>query len=137
MASDPHPFDREHTRNMHTSGNYCKPCASLERKTRRDTNKAKAISYPGGKCTDCGEEFIGRPEVFDFDHLGDKSSNISSLLYTPSWLLLELEIRKCELVCANCHRTRTSTRLEAGASPRSTRVAPTPTDVLSRFQATL
>lgn len=44
----------------------------------------------------------------DFDHLSDKDFNISrwlksSLNYQHLWQ----EIRKCDLVCANCHRIRT------------------------------
>lgn len=48
----------------------------------------------------------------DFDHVrGVKLANVSRLIAAPTHLLLA-EIEKCELVCAACHRTRTSSRLE-------------------------
>ncbi|GAB3633424.1 hypothetical protein GCM10027421_27770 [Microbacterium shaanxiense] len=62
-------------------------------------------------CTDCGES---DPVVLDFDHLPgvDKRFEISRAVSasTRSWSLIESEIAKCEVVCANCHRRRTSER---------------------------
>lgn len=58
-------------------------------------------------CTDCGIQYP--PYVMDFDHLRDKSFNISmSLGRSPDLLLMEIE--KCDVVCANCHRIRTHER---------------------------
>lgn len=61
-------------------------------------------------CTDCGQEF---PHfVMDFDHVGDKEFNISSAVrFGKSIDTVTIEIEKCELVCANCHRIRTHARL--------------------------
>jgi len=62
-------------------------------------------------CVDCG--FPGReyPYVLDFDHVdGDavKKFNIGSWSHTVlSIEAIKQEIKKCELVCANCHRKRT------------------------------
>lgn len=62
-------------------------------------------------CADCG--FLGKdfPYVLDFDHVGSdtiKKFNIGSWSHTVlSIEAIELEIKKCELVCANCHRKRT------------------------------
>ena len=60
-------------------------------------------------CTDCGHCFP--PECMDFDHTGDdKARNVSAMAcYTLEKVLAE--IAKCEIVCANCHRTRTKNRL--------------------------
>lgn len=62
-------------------------------------------------CTDCGQTF--HPAAMDFDHINDdKSYNIAYLVHigcTEQTLLTE--IAKCELVCSNCHRVRTWTRL--------------------------
>lgn len=59
-------------------------------------------------CKDCG---LNSPaEALTFDHVrGEKKFNIG-----PSWnqgrAALEEEIAKCEVVCANCHATRTKSR---------------------------
>ena len=60
-------------------------------------------------CVDCGETDI---RLLEFDHVrGHKTANISRLLTQGrSWLIIEAEIAKCEIRCANCHRKRTSER---------------------------
>ena len=59
-------------------------------------------------CLDCGGRFPS--ECMDFDHvLGTKIYGIGTMVsYKPS--LLNEELKKCELVCANCHRIRTKKR---------------------------
>lgn len=57
-------------------------------------------------CVDCGERYPYW--VMDFDHLSDKSFNLGKFTtFSVSLDVLKDEISKCELVCANCHRTRT------------------------------
>ncbi len=60
-------------------------------------------------CVDCGES---DPVVLEFDHVrGDKVMAIADLIERhPVLPALETEIAKCEVVCANCHRRRTSMR---------------------------
>lgn len=63
-------------------------------------------------CTDCGGQFP--PYVMDFDHReGEaKLKGISNLVgHTAPWETIEAEIAKCDLVCSNCHRIRTYTRM--------------------------
>ena len=60
-------------------------------------------------CVDCG---VCNHIVLDFDHLKDKKYNISRMIHDGfSWAAIKKEIAKCEVVCANCHRIRTYTRL--------------------------
>jgi len=60
-------------------------------------------------CTDCGKTFL--PCAMDFDHVrGKKKASIKDLTNGASMEALLAEIRKCELVCSNCHRIRTWTR---------------------------
>ena len=53
-------------------------------------------------CIDCG--FRGHPAALDFDHLSDKTINVSS---AKSIAQADAEIAKCEVRCANCHRIKT------------------------------
>lgn len=60
-------------------------------------------------CADCGGSF---PSVcMDFDHVrGDKRFRINaSTVGLPEHILAE-ELKKCEVVCSNCHRLRTARR---------------------------
>lgn len=59
-------------------------------------------------CTDCGKSFP--PIAMDFDHVrGEKVLSIAQMR-SVHWDLVLIELAKCEVVCANCHRVRTSTR---------------------------
>lgn len=64
-------------------------------------------------CMDCGSYF---PAVaMDFDHVrGHKLATISQMTAAKwksvSWGQILVEMAKCDLVCANCHRVRTSNR---------------------------
>ena len=56
-------------------------------------------------CVDCGMTDI---RCLDFDHLGDKKSNISVMVHTSRALsVIKAEIEKCEVRCSNCHRIKT------------------------------
>lgn len=61
-------------------------------------------------CHDCGKHFP--PECMDFDHLpGFQKAGLVSQF--ANWGRKEKameEIKKCEIVCANCHRIRTKNR---------------------------
>ncbi|UOF80534.1 intron transferasE [Caudoviricetes sp.] len=58
-------------------------------------------------CTDCGVRYPYY--VMHFDHLDakQKSAGISQL---RTIALIDIEVKKCELVCANCHAERTHKR---------------------------
>lgn len=56
-------------------------------------------------CVDCGEK---DPIVLEFDHLGDKKKNVSSLTNDATLKRVLEEIAKCEVRCANCHRRKTA-----------------------------
>jgi hypothetical protein len=75
---------------------------------RRQNFLVKLNSLKGNPCLDCGTPFP--PEAMDFDHLqGEKVVRVSAMT-TWSWTRVLIELSKCELVCANCHRTRTQLR---------------------------
>ena len=61
-------------------------------------------------CTDCG---ISYPYyVMEFDHLRDKANTVANITHSGSFENVKKEIKKCELVCANCHKTRTWQRMQ-------------------------
>lgn len=61
-------------------------------------------------CVDCGIKYP--PFVMDFDHLPqfEKSFNIAQVIHVHSLPMILEEIKKCEVVCSNCHRIRTHHR---------------------------
>ncbi len=61
-------------------------------------------------CIDCGKTF--NPWVMEFDHRNkaEKTACVSEVLRYGSQASLEVEIAKCDIVCANCHRERTHKR---------------------------
>ena len=63
--------------------------------------------YSAHPCVDCGED---DPVVLELDHVsGKKLAGVSQLVHnTRSLKVIEDEIAKCEVVCANCHRRRTA-----------------------------
>ena len=79
-------------------------------KKQRLVKKAFLRDYlRASSCMDCG---IGDIVVLDFDHVrGEKIANVTTLVSNnASWQVIKDEIDKCDVVCANCHRRRTSTR---------------------------
>ncbi len=93
-----------------------KSAARLERERRvrkRREKQNRALSWEAmqrrGECADCGLRVTleNRP-VWDWDHRDPtlKSDSVSRLIYRTATKLL-IEIDKCDLRCANCHRIRT------------------------------
>jgi len=60
-------------------------------------------------CVDCGET---DPVVLEFDHIrGKKFGDVATIVgHGNSLELVIAEVKKCEVVCANCHRRRTARR---------------------------
>jgi len=64
--------------------------------------------YKTHPCADCGNN---DPIVLELHHLdpSQKIGGVSQLVHnTRSIKVIEEEIKKCEVVCANCHRHRTA-----------------------------
>lgn len=71
---------------------------------RRKKLKVMAIEYKGGKCMVCGyRKFVG---ALDFHHIDEKTKqfDLSSRGLTRAWSRIQIELDKCVLLCANCHR---------------------------------
>ena len=92
--------------------------ATSERKRLKESNERRKKylanlinSAKSNPCSDCGNSY---PTVcMDFDHVnGKKEFSIARAIGDRLSLdRILLEIEKCELVCSNCHRIRTSNRL--------------------------
>lgn len=76
---------------------------------KRRAQAIKVLDYlETHPCIDCGET---DPLVLDFDHRdpSTKSFNIGEKLTSEAnWELVEAEINKCDVRCANCHRRKTA-----------------------------
>jgi hypothetical protein len=60
-------------------------------------------------CMDCGQRFP--PCCMDFDHRpGEVKSFGISTSRSRSFEVILAEIKKCDVVCSNCHRLRTADR---------------------------
>ena len=95
-------FDRS-TREKTGVQSKCKICARKYAKTQQQGKKVKAILYKGGVCEGCGGAFS--PEVYDFHHRDPTEKEAHwGQLRSWSWNRIVLEIDKCALLCANCHR---------------------------------
>lgn len=70
---------------------------------RRQRIKERAVLYKGGACLICG--YNRCVSALDFHHLNpnEKDFGISNM-YTKNWESIKLELDKCVLLCANCHR---------------------------------
>lgn len=105
-------YGNYNTRDGHLS--WCKPCISARYavgrsiRAKRDRAYMQQIKVERG-CADCG--YNAHPSALDFDHLPGAVKRYR--LCTMSGMrraLIDAEIAKCEVVCANCHRIRTHER---------------------------
>lgn len=73
-------------------------------------------------CMDCG--YRKDDCALDFDHRpGEiKLFSIGAHAAQKAWSLVEQEIKKCDVVCANCHRIRTRDRFRTNFPPPPSKV---------------
>lgn len=77
--------------------------------TIEDSRRRLAAYLTDHPCVDCGQLDI---RVLEFDHVrGDKRDDIARMIeMSYSWPAIEIEIAKCDVRCANCHRIKTCER---------------------------
>jgi hypothetical protein len=90
---------------------YCKCCTKLQTTIRQQKLKEEAINYKGGKCISCNyNDYQG---ALEFHHLDPNEKEFS--ISTTKHLTLEkikVELDKCILLCANCHREIHANRIK-------------------------
>jgi hypothetical protein len=83
--------------------------AVVKRRNREQRRKIRQFLYDylgRNPCIDCGEQ---NPCCLEFDHLRDKTYNVSRMAAQGlSLARVKQEIEKCEVRCANCHRKKTA-----------------------------
>lgn len=62
-----------------------------------------AIEYGGSKCSLCGYKRSKRALVFHHRDPSKKDFGLSVRGLTRSWEKMLAELKKCVLLCANCH----------------------------------
>ena len=101
--------------------------ARSKRKQRaKKRDKLAQIKLDKG-CSLCG--YKEHPAALDFDHINpeDKSHLISLMVSQDKpWAVIEAEVDKCRVLCANCHRIHSYENHTARVGPDGTRGA-TPT----------
>lgn len=107
---------------------WCKPCRAEVAAAHYQANKQRRYAHnqrrqrefrdwytslkAGRLCADCGQVF--HPAAMHWDHLPGsvKVNNLGELVRHGSRRLILEEIKKCELVCANCHAVRSVVRAQ-------------------------
>ena len=81
----------------------CKRCQNQKRTLEFVEKKKKAIEYFGGKCIKCGyAKYYG---ALEFHHRDTSLKEINpEKALKRSWKAALVELKKCDLLCSNCHR---------------------------------
>lgn len=83
--------------------------AESKRRIRNDRKAFVLMYLQANPCAVCGET---DPVVLDFDHLGDKTAAIALMINQCQPLVkIEAEMKKCQVLCSNCHRRKTAKQL--------------------------
>lgn len=95
---------REYERKWYaTPEGKAKRLAINERRRDRQRDWFEQLKIDMGGCNICGE---AHPATLDFHHLSPahKTAGISEMVKNASRAKILEEIKKCVLLCANCHR---------------------------------
>jgi hypothetical protein len=80
----------------------CKGCHKAKVNKRNSNGKEYFVNLLGGKCSICG--YNKCLAALDFHHINEKQFTPSKLLKLIDRDKAYEEIKKCILLCANCHR---------------------------------
>jgi hypothetical protein len=72
-----------------------------KRTDRRRKQKKFGVEFLGGKCESCG--YAKCIQALTFHHKNPKEKSVNFSSDDPNWEEFKAEIKKCQLLCANCH----------------------------------
>lgn len=100
--------DKRRTKGLQS---HCRLCGRAFKKKHSDEMRQKIARYKlSCGCNDCG--YDSHHAALEFDHVkGSKRFCISNMTRCL-WTKILSEIKKCEVVCSNCHKIRTWERLQ-------------------------
>lgn len=81
---------------------YIERAKKTQKRIRRFVHLIKVMNP---FCVDCNIKYPFY--VLDFDHRRGEKRFVLSKVYTTGINKVKEELRKCDIVCANCHRIRT------------------------------
>lgn len=105
------PEYQKHYHKIWYEKNREKRLIQIRKKKEEYTNNLDALKMQS--CVDCGFIPVHHSQM-DWDHVGPKKDNISTLRFRGASKQIREELKNCELVCANCHRLRTHLRPRNG-----------------------
>jgi hypothetical protein len=79
----------------------------IRTQTTRDAARQYVLDYLSTHpCVECGES---DPMVLEFDHIHGRKSKAVSVMVSEgkTFEAIQVEIDKCQVLCANCHRRKT------------------------------
>ena len=79
----------------------CIKCNSKVQSRRKSSNKQKLLDKHGRKCSKCG--YNKCDSALQFHHTDPSQKKFKLSYSAPSVEKLDLEAKKCILLCANCH----------------------------------
>ena len=107
------PFGGHNTRRLKVEEtNECKRCGAPTKTVKlcascrvtlwRQRRKLDAIAYLGERCLLCG--FKKYVSAMEFHHIDATKKDFALSGRTIAWEKMKLELDKCVLLCANCHK---------------------------------
>jgi len=89
---------------------YTKDERKKYQKEYRLKKKIYWMSLLGNKCSNCGSI-----KNLEFDHIDRKTKNFSiSMMYDKKEIDVIEELKKCQLLCNNCHKEKTKKEWDTG-----------------------
>lgn len=81
----------------------CSKCAAERVSIHRHKKKKWCVDYLGGSCIRCGyNKYIG---ALEFHHRNPSEKEFTfSENQKKSYVELQIELDKCDLLCSNCHK---------------------------------
>jgi predicted transcriptional regulator len=81
----------------------CKKCHNKQRSVDQRNVKKLAVDYKGGSCITCG--YSKSLSALEFHHRDPNEKDLPpSKLNNHKFEDIKVELDKCDLLCANCHR---------------------------------